>query len=74
MVGERSEGRTEIRLGHRLRHGLRRAADHLEREGGLAVKAADLRPRQHLQRLSNLRKPAPRAPSLLRGEGLDRLC
>jgi hypothetical protein len=33
-------GRAEVRLGHRLRDGLRRAADHREREGGVAVKAA----------------------------------
>ena len=34
----------------------------------------DLRPRQHLQRIPNLREPAPRAPSLLRGEGLGCSC
>ena len=37
---EGCRGRKEIRMGHRVRHGLRRAPDHLEREGGLAVKAA----------------------------------
>ena len=34
----------------------------------------NLRPGQHLQRIANLREPAPRAPSLLRDEGLDSLC
>ena len=34
----------------------------------------DLRPGQHLERIPNLRESAPRAPSVLRGEGLDRVC
>ena len=33
-----------------------------------------LRSREHFQRLSNLREPATRAPSLLRGQGLERPC
>src|SRR4029450_10629671 len=33
-------GRAEVRLGHRLRHGLRRPADNLKREGGASMKAA----------------------------------
>ena len=38
-----------------------------------ADESRNLRSRQHLERLPNVRKPASRAPSLLRGEGLDRL-
>ena len=33
-------GRTEVRVGYCLRHGRRWATHHLEREGGIAMKAA----------------------------------